>query len=40
MLYIWITKGEYYEIRGEKTHGRDELYVRGGGGVEGVVAEC
>ena len=31
MLYIWITEGYYYEIRGEKTHGRDKLSVRGGG---------
>ena len=34
VLNIWNTEG-YYEIRGEKTHGRDELYVQGGGGGEG-----
>ena len=31
ILCIWITKGYYYEIRGEKTHGRDKLYIRGRG---------
>ena len=35
MLYIWITKGYYYEIRG--AHEGDTLYVRAG---EGVVADC
>ena len=40
ILYIWITKGYCYEIRGEKTHGRDKLYVRSrGGGIVKVKIE-
>ena len=35
MVYIWIAKGYYYEKRGEKTHGRDRLYVR-----DREVADC
>ena len=35
MLYLWITKEYYYEIRGENTWERYtcKLYVRGGVGV-------
>ena len=40
MLYIWITKAYYYEIRGRKTHWRDKLYIRGGEGEGRVVANC
>ena len=36
---VHLDKGYNYETRGEKTHGRDKLYARGGG-LGWVVADC